>query len=77
MENSKGTAFHESIGKHFSGGYGEGDVLGVLIELPEIPGCTYIPPTYKDKVWLFIFVASFNQASASPHVCQRFFFCVG
>ena len=50
MENSKGTAFHESIGKHFSGGYGEGDVLGVLIELPEIPGCTYIPPTYKDKV---------------------------
>nr|CAG4644671.1 EOG090X03NS [Leptodora kindtii] len=45
----KGTAFHESIGKHFSGGYGEGDVLGVLIELPEIPGCTYIPPTYKDK----------------------------
>ena len=45
----KGTVFHESTGKHFSDGYGEGDVLGVLIHLPEAPGATYIPPTYKDK----------------------------
>ncbi|XP_046657313.1 set1/Ash2 histone methyltransferase complex subunit ASH2-like [Daphnia pulicaria] len=45
----KGTVFHESLGKHFSQGYGEGDVLGILIELPEIPNGNYIPPTYKDK----------------------------
>jgi hypothetical protein len=50
----KGTVFHESLGKHFSQGYGEGDVLGILIELPEIPNGNYIPPTYKDKVRLFI-----------------------
>lgn len=46
----KGTVFHESMGKHFSQGYGEGDVLGMLIELPEVPNGNYIPPTYKDKV---------------------------
>nr|CAH0108335.1 unnamed protein product [Daphnia galeata] len=45
----KGTVFHESLGKHFSQGYGEGDVLGILIELPEISSGNYIPPTYKDK----------------------------
>nr|SVE75031.1 EOG090X03NS [Daphnia dolichocephala] len=45
----KGTVFHESVGKHFSQGYCEGDVLGMLIELPEIPSGNYIPPTYKDK----------------------------
>lgn len=50
----KGTVFHESLGKHFSQGYGEGDVLGILIELPEIPSGNYIPPTYKDKVRIFI-----------------------
>lgn len=38
------------MGKHFSQGYGEGDVLGILIQLPEIPAGNYIPPTYKDKV---------------------------
>lgn len=46
----KGTVFHESHGKHFSQGYCEGDVLGILIELPDIPSGNYIPPTYKDKV---------------------------
>nr|CAG4634695.1 EOG090X03NS [Alona affinis] len=45
----KGTVFHESMGKHFSSGYGEGDVLGMLIEMPDVPGSNYIPPTYKDK----------------------------
>nr|CAG4636886.1 EOG090X03NS [Ceriodaphnia reticulata]SVE72844.1 EOG090X03NS [Ceriodaphnia reticulata] len=45
----KGTVFHESLGKHFSQGYCEGDVLGILIELPDIPSGNYIPPTYKDK----------------------------
>lgn len=46
----KGTVFHESHGKHFSEGYAEGDVLGILIELPELKSENYIPPTYKDKV---------------------------
>nr|CAG4640739.1 EOG090X03NS [Eulimnadia texana] len=45
----KGSVFHESIGKHFSEGYGEGDVLGIMIELPETRAENYIPPTYKDK----------------------------
>jgi len=32
----KGTAFHQAKGKHFSAeGYGQGDVLGVWIDLPE------------------------------------------
>jgi len=45
----KGTRFHDSIGKHYSDGYGQGDVLGCLVELPEVPGFDYLPPTYKDK----------------------------
>lgn len=31
----KGTVFHESLGKHFSKGYGKGDVLGFFIQLPQ------------------------------------------
>lgn len=46
----KGTRFHESRGKHYSSSYGEGDVLGFLIELPDDPANSYIPNTYKDKV---------------------------
>ena len=45
----KGTKFHESHGKHFSDSYGEGDVLGFLIELPEQEGARYIPNTFKDR----------------------------
>ncbi|BES94398.1 SPRY [Nesidiocoris tenuis] len=45
----KGTRFHESRGKHYSDGYGEGDVLGFLIDLPEDPKLSYVPNTYKDK----------------------------
>lgn len=45
----KGTKFHESIGKHYSDGYKEGDYLGVLIHLPEVEGQDYLPPSYKDK----------------------------
>lgn len=45
----KGTKFHESHGKHFSEGYGEGDTLGFLIVLPEIEGGKYIPNTFKDR----------------------------
>ena len=43
----KGTKFHESIGKHYSEGYKEGDILGCLISLPDIPGHDYLPPSYK------------------------------
>jgi Set1/Ash2 histone methyltransferase complex subunit ASH2 len=45
----KGTKFHESHGKHYSDGYGEGDTLGFLIVLPEQEGVRYIPNTYKDR----------------------------
>lgn len=45
----KGTKFHESIGKHYSEGYKEGDYLGCLITLPEDPSRDYLPKSYKDK----------------------------
>lgn len=46
----KGTKFHDSHGKHYSEGYGEGDTLGFLIELPEEPYVNYLPQTFKDRV---------------------------
>jgi Set1/Ash2 histone methyltransferase complex subunit ASH2 len=46
----KGTKFHESHGKHFSGGYGEGDVLGFLIVLPASSQVNHFPNTFKDRV---------------------------
>ena len=43
--------FHESRGKHyFDGGFSEGDVLGIMIDLPEKNPVSQFPPTYKDKV---------------------------
>ncbi|XP_058798250.1 set1/Ash2 histone methyltransferase complex subunit ASH2 isoform X2 [Phymastichus coffea] len=45
----KGTRFHESRGKHYSNGYGEGDILGFLVILPDIHSPTHIPNTYKDR----------------------------
>ncbi|XP_014475699.1 PREDICTED: set1/Ash2 histone methyltransferase complex subunit ASH2 [Dinoponera quadriceps] len=45
----KGTRFHESKGKHFSDGYGEGDTLGFLIVLPNTHDASHIPKTYKDR----------------------------
>ncbi|CAG5041371.1 unnamed protein product [Parnassius apollo] len=45
----KGTRFHESRGKHYSNGYGEGDTLGFLIVLPDSPSTKYTPNTYKDR----------------------------
>ena len=45
----KGTKFHESVGKKYCKGYGQGDVLGCLIILPEKPGGDYLPSTFKDK----------------------------
>ncbi|NXD98646.1 ASH2L methyltransferase, partial [Chaetorhynchus papuensis] len=46
----KGTKFHQSIGKHYSSGYGQGDVLGFYISLPEdTETAKSLPDTYKDK----------------------------
>ncbi|XP_047022247.1 set1/Ash2 histone methyltransferase complex subunit ASH2 isoform X1 [Helicoverpa zea] len=45
----KGTRFHESKGKHYSNGYGEGDTLGFLVVLPESATTKYTPNTYKDR----------------------------
>lgn len=46
----KGTRFHESHGKHYAeSGFGEGDVLGFLIELPEERDVQYLPNTFKDR----------------------------
>ena len=46
----KGTKFHEARGKHYSSGFGEGDTLGLLIELPECKNTPHLPQTLKDKV---------------------------
>ena len=49
IRSRKGTKFHESIGKHYSNGYKEGDYIGCLIELPEDPKIDDLPQSYKDK----------------------------
>lgn len=47
----KGTKFHQSSGKKYSAGYGEGDTLGFLIYLPQIDSNNdYMPNTFKDRV---------------------------
>lgn len=49
--SKKGTKFHQSIGKHYSSGYGQGDTLGFFIELPDFTETAKsLPDTYKDKV---------------------------
>lgn len=45
----KGTRFHESHGKHYSSGYGEGDTLGFLIVLPDPGQVNHTPNTFKDR----------------------------
>ncbi|XP_064096042.1 set1/Ash2 histone methyltransferase complex subunit ASH2-like isoform X1 [Macrobrachium nipponense] len=46
----KGTVFHESRGKHYADcGFSEGDILGVMISLPDKNPVSRFPPTYKDK----------------------------
>ncbi|KAH8032680.1 hypothetical protein HPB51_000456 [Rhipicephalus microplus] len=49
----KGTKFHESRGYHYhDGGYGAGDTLGFLIELPrrkEKEGQLSLPDAFKDR----------------------------
>ncbi|XP_018617919.1 set1/Ash2 histone methyltransferase complex subunit ASH2 isoform X1 [Scleropages formosus] len=48
--SKKGTRFHQSIGKHYSDGYGQGDILGFFIELPDhTETAKALPDTYKDK----------------------------
>ncbi|XP_047229600.1 set1/Ash2 histone methyltransferase complex subunit ASH2 isoform X1 [Girardinichthys multiradiatus] len=48
--SKKGTRFHQSMGKHYSSGYGQGDTLGFFIELPdETETAKALPDTYKDK----------------------------
>ena len=47
----KGTKFHDSIGKHYSDGYGQGDVVGCLLEMPETKGVDYLPPTCKGELY--------------------------
>ncbi|XP_017774285.1 PREDICTED: set1/Ash2 histone methyltransferase complex subunit ASH2 isoform X3 [Nicrophorus vespilloides] len=47
--SKKGTKFHESAGKKFSTGYGEGDTVGFLLILPEVVTTKRIPQTYKDR----------------------------
>ena len=42
--------FHEARGRHLSAGYQLGDVLGVLIRLPEAAVPARLPDSYKDKV---------------------------
>ncbi|XP_056635271.1 set1/Ash2 histone methyltransferase complex subunit ASH2 [Diorhabda sublineata] len=45
----KGTRFHESTGKHYNSGYGEGDTVGFMINLPTNSATKLIPNTYKDR----------------------------
>ncbi|XP_043938176.1 set1/Ash2 histone methyltransferase complex subunit ASH2 [Protopterus annectens] len=48
--SKKGTKFHQSLGKHYSEGYGQGDVLGFFLHLPdETETAKTLPDTYKDK----------------------------
>jgi len=46
----KGTKFHDSVGKHYSEGYAQGDILGCLVELPKgAADASCLPPTFKDR----------------------------
>nr|WAB05091.1 trithorax protein Ash2 [Colaphellus bowringi] len=47
--SKKGTTFHESVGKHYSPGYSEGDTLGFMIVLPQNNKTKLVPNTYKDR----------------------------
>jgi len=49
LRSRKGTKFHDSVGKSYSSGFAQGDVIGCLLELPEVEGADYLPPTFKDK----------------------------
>lgn len=56
----KGTKFHESHGKSYCQGYGEGDTLGFLIVLPQTStNIDYMPNTFKDKVPILLLLCTF------------------
>lgn len=60
--SKKGTRFHDSAGKHYSMGYGEGDTLGFMIVLPLAKETKLVPNTYKDRVsFVFTYFAAFTQ----------------
>lgn len=46
----KGTVFHESRGKHFSDSFGKGDILGLMICLPD--DTPSLPSSNKDLVFI-------------------------
>lgn len=54
----KGTKFHESAGKHYSPGYGEGDTLGFMIVMPYSTTVKHVPNVYKDRVCIFVFIGN-------------------
>lgn len=45
----KGTKFHESAGKRYSSGYGEGDTLGFMLVMPYSTKVKHVPNVYKDR----------------------------
>ncbi|XP_030761930.1 set1/Ash2 histone methyltransferase complex subunit ASH2 [Sitophilus oryzae] len=47
--SKKGTKFHESHGKRYGKGYGEGDTVGFMIILPQNNTTKLVPNTYKDR----------------------------
>ncbi|GAB6028371.1 transcription factor, contains a PHD finger motif [Chamberlinius hualienensis] len=51
LRSRKGTRFHESRGKSYCSGYGAGDVLGILINLPseESRKIGQLPQSFKDR----------------------------
>ncbi|CAF1080785.1 unnamed protein product [Didymodactylos carnosus] len=51
--SKKGTIFHEANGKHYSNSYGENDVLGFLIILPESTS-HLLPRKYKKLVYCLL-----------------------
>lgn len=66
----KGSKFHESRGLHYSEeGYGQGDVLGFLIHLPDNHSIIPLPPIYKDKVFIALHLSKYL-------FCFNFFFLV-
>jgi Set1/Ash2 histone methyltransferase complex subunit ASH2 len=61
--SKKGTIFHEASGLHYSnGGYGENDVLGFLIILPEnTPPDVMLPRKYKKLVNKYKEIKNLNE----------------
>lgn len=68
--SKKGTRFHQSIGKHYSDSYGQGDILGFFIELPDSTEIARaLPDTYKDKVWTQMLSKFFSKMKTVINNC--------